>query len=258
MGSSPLAAADWTLVFYYFGVLGYVYVIGCMLVMPAGRGTYCDGEPASESAAHMLQKLRVLLHSRAMWAIVIANSAHNYGWFVALSWLPQYFADLGVPLSSVGLYAVMPYLAMFAFENTWAPFMDAQLAARRLSLLNVRRVSQLVAFAVPALVIALMLVVGVSTPWVASAMLSAALGTNMASHSGYWANMIDIAPADAGIVCGLSNTISTLPGAYGNSLTGFVLSTTNSWPAVFGVAIGHWTVGALVFLRWSSVDRVLN
>lgn len=70
--------------------------------------------------------------------------------------------------------------------------------------------------------------------------------------------MIDIAPGDAGIVCGVSNTISTLPGAYGNTLTGWVLATTKSWAWVFGVAIGHWTVGALIFLRWSSVEKVLN
>ena len=188
MGSSPLAAADWSAVFYFFGALGYVYVLGCVLFMPSGRGTYGDAESGSESAADMLTKLRVLLKSKSMWAIIIANSAHNYGWFVALSWLPQYFSDLGVTLSAVGFYAVMPYLSMFVFENTWSTFIESfGLNQGRLSLLNVRRVSQLVAFGVPSAVIMLMLVVNISsTPWVASVFLSVALGANMASHSGYW------------------------------------------------------------------------
>lgn len=188
MGSSPLAAADWPAVFYFFGALGYVYVLGCVAFMPSERGTYGDAECSSEPTAHMLGKLRVLLKSKSMWAIIIANSCHNYGWFVALSWLPQYFSDLGVTLSSVGFYAVMPYLSMFVFENSWSTFIESfGLNQGRLSLLNVRRVSQLVAFGVPAMVIALMLAVDISsTPWVASAFLSVALGTNMASHSGYW------------------------------------------------------------------------
>ena len=109
---------------------------------------------------------------------------------MTLSWLPQYFRDLGVELSNVGFYSVAPYLAMVLFENTWATLMDAQMNAGKLSLLNLRRLSQTVAFGCPAAVIAVMLGVGTSTPWVASAMLAAALASNMASHSGYWANMI--------------------------------------------------------------------
>lgn len=188
MGSSPLAAVDWAAVFYFFGALGYVYILACVLFMPSERGTYGDAGCGSEPAARMLGKLRVLLKSKSMWAIIIANSAHNYGWFVALSWLPQYFSDLGVTLSAVGVYAVMPYLSMFVFETAWSTFIESfGLNQGRLSLLAVRRVSQLVAFGVPATVIGLMLVVDVSsTPWLASAFLSVALGANMASHSGYW------------------------------------------------------------------------
>lgn len=188
MGASPLAAADWSAVFYFFGALGYVYILGCVLFMPSGRGTYGDPESSLEPPAHMLTKLRVLLKSKSMWAIIIANSAHNYGWFVALSWLPQYFSDLGVALSAVGFYAVMPYLSMFVFENTWSTFIESfGFNQGRLTLLNVRRVSQVVAFGVPASVITLMFAVDITaTPWVASAFLSLALGANMASHSGYW------------------------------------------------------------------------
>ena len=53
----------------------------------------------------------------------------------------------------------------------------------RKSLIDVRRVSQCVAFGCPALVVTAMLFAGVSTPWVASAVLSLALASNMASLS---------------------------------------------------------------------------
>ena len=49
-------------------------------------------------------------------------------------------------------------------------------------------------------------------PTLAVLLVSIALAANSASHSGYWANMIDLAPEHAGFVCGVSNTIATLPG----------------------------------------------
>ena len=82
----------------------------------------------------------------------------------------------------------------FSNEQLIAKVRKALQRAGKLSLLNLRRLSQTVAFGCPAAVIAVMLGVGTSTPWVASAMLAAALASNMASHSGYWANMIVRSP----------------------------------------------------------------
>ena len=40
------------------------------------------------------------------------------------------------------------------------------------------------------------------------------LGLNSASHSGYWANLIDLGhPHHAGFLCGVSNTFATIPGS---------------------------------------------
>ena len=85
-------------------------------------------------------------------------------------------------------------------------------------------------------------------------------------------------PSSAGIVCGFANTIATLPGAYGNSLTGCtpqclasallqppsqrdvcagVLASFQSWPAVFAVAILHWAVGGAIYWRWASAEKVI-
>lgn len=41
-----------------------------------------------------------------VWGIFIAHFAHNYGYYVLLSWMPQYFISLGVSLASVGAFAV--------------------------------------------------------------------------------------------------------------------------------------------------------
>ena len=136
----------------------------------------------------------------------------------------------------------------------------------------------MVAFASPSICIGILLALPVEavTPPIAAGLFSAALGMNMASHSGYWANIIDLSPKRAGFVLGVSNTIGNIPGAensfsfaftlkiehlprqardkhskqdenrafsagiYGNLLTGWVLSSSGSWVMVFGIAIVHW------------------
>ena len=120
---------------------------------------------------------------------------------------------LAVELKDVGIFAVMPYLAGVVFDNVWAVLIDHLIASGTLSTLGARKFSQVVAFAAPSLCIGVLLGLGERvTPALASALFSAALGMNMASHSGYWANLIDIAPTKAGFALGVSNTIGNIPG----------------------------------------------
>ena len=47
-----------------------------------------------------------------------------------------------------------------------------------------------------------------------------------------------------------------LAGIYGNILTGFVLASSGSWFAVFGIAIAHWVVGLGIYTAWASAEEV--
>ena len=75
------------------------------------------------------------------------------------------------------------------------------------------QLSQAVAFLIPSCFLLLLVNIAAPSPNLAMVLISMALAANSASHSGYWANIIDLAPAHAGFVCGVSNTIATLPGA---------------------------------------------
>ena len=46
------------------------------------------------------------------------------------------------------------------------------------------------------------------------------------SMSGYLSNLIDLAPRHAGALMGISNTVATLPGVFGNLLAGVLLEQT--------------------------------
>lgn len=58
-----------------------------------------------------------LLTSGAVWAIVIGHFCFNFGWYVLLSWLPNFFLNLGVEFDHVGYYTMLPYAAMLIGSN---------------------------------------------------------------------------------------------------------------------------------------------
>lgn len=215
--------------------------------------THTPPLPANPS---FFRLLRFYARAPAFWAIVVSHIAQNYGWYVFLMWTPQFFSDLGVNLSDIGLFAVFPYLAMFFSDIAWAQHADNKVARGQWTRTYMRKCTQKIAFITPCVVIAILLATGMRSPMLCSLLLTIGLGVNVISHSGYWANLIDLAPNYAGFACGLANSFGTLPGIYGNTMTGFVLRETCSWTAVFGVAMAHWVIGLGVYLRHASSTQL--
>merc|ERR1712086_504954 len=85
---------------------------------------------------------------------------------------------------------------------------------------------------------------------VAVALMTGAVGFGAFSHAGYWANIVDIGPNHAGTLCGISNTIATLPGVLANVSVGYILDTTGDWSIVFLLAAGMYCFGLIVFARY--------
>ena len=58
-----------------------MYIAGVVFFSPNVRGPYAEAGANDEqgAGAELCAKLRVLLRSPPIWAIVAANSAHNYG-----------------------------------------------------------------------------------------------------------------------------------------------------------------------------------
>jgi len=197
-----------------------------------------------------------LLRKRAVYGILVAHCVHNYGSYVLLSWLPKFFLHLGVALEEVGTFAVFPYICIFLIDNLWGAAMDTAITQGKITRLAARKLSQSVAFMGPAVSLTILIVAQVRSPMTANLLISLALGINSVSHSGYWANLIDLSPQHAGVLCGLSNTIATLPGVFGNLITGLVLSITGSWTAVFAFFVLLYIVGLHVYLRDASVEPI--
>ena len=73
-----------------------------------------------------------------------------------------------------------------------------------------------------------------------------------------WANILDIAPRYAACVVGVSNTIASLPGVFGNLIAGLLLQYTGSWQLVFAVSVGVQAAGCAVYCVWARGDVVVK
>ena len=79
------------------------------------------------------------------------------------------------------------------------------------------------------------------------------------SHSAFWVNHLDIAPNYGGVLLGITNTFASIPGFVGNSVTGWLLQTTNNnWSAVFMCIAGINVFGAVVFLIFAKGEKIIE
>ncbi|EQC30330.1 hypothetical protein SDRG_11907 [Saprolegnia diclina VS20] len=193
---------------------------------------------------------RAFFSSKALWAIYASHFAYNYGWYILLGWIPQYLRlQLHLDLASSGVAAAIPYLAGYAGILFWGWLSD-RLIAHGMRLVTVRKITN--GFGLVGSAVCLYVLRFASSTVSAVALLSLTLFLSRAAASGYWVNMLDVAPRHAGHVMGISNTIATLPGIFGNILTGEILQRSGNWDLVFLIAAVILTTGGLIFHCWAG------
>ena len=279
LSSSPLVSWSWEVVFYLFGSLSILYVFFLPRVVPArtkskGFSPLSNEEdgvelvPVRNSTHHGVAEsqhrdnninfrdvLESLTHEPFL-AVVICHVAHKYGYYVLLSWLPTYFNDeLKVDITHVGIAALLPYLFSAIADILFGQVADFLIERKGFTRTFTRKLAQMLAFLIPSICLLCLSIFKVSSVFAAVSLLCVALATNTFSHAGYWSNIVDIDPERAGFLCGVSNFFATLPGIYGNSLTGYILGGGGgAWGDVFLVTIIHWAIGGVVYTAFARAE----
>jgi ACS family sodium-dependent inorganic phosphate cotransporter len=185
---------------------------------------------------------------RSLIAIYFTHFTTNYLHYLLISWLPKFTTDaLHVDLgSSVGVL-ILPYLATFVCGNLSGVLSDLLVARCGLRVVHVRKLMQTVAVLGPAFFLSVIISAdqsgnsggagdaagtaggdaegALSVPTV-TMLLAGATGLTGFAHAGFWANVVDVSPACAGTVLGVSNTFGTFSGILANLITGWVLDST--------------------------------
>ena len=238
----------WAWPFYLFGAVGLVWYAAWHLLAR-------DGPPGpTATAAAPAEKRSVpwgrLLSLPAVWAIVVAHFASNWGLYILLAWLPSYFkSTFGVSLANAGLLSAAPWLVSFIMANVAGAWADRMLASGR-SPAFVRKLMQTIALGGSATF--LLLLTQASTPTTAVLLMCCATATSACAMSGFGPNCFDIAPKYADVIWGISNTFATLPGIVGVYVTGWLLDRTGSFVAPFLLTAAIAVFGAVFYLVFGS------
>jgi ACS family sodium-dependent inorganic phosphate cotransporter len=259
----------WESVFYLFAVLGLLWVLAWPLCNPEQqdkdlpkRMIAQPGQPTpSVRKAPVHVPWGKFLRSAPVWAVIIAHFCYNWGYYTLLAWLPSYFdMALGLNVGKSSFLTLIPYIAMTIMTPFVGPVADG-LVSRGWSVTTVRKMSQGIAFAGPALC---MCALAVLTPTTAGAgpttlivgIMSVAFALGAWARAGLYCNHQDLSPKYAAALLGLTNTAGALPGVLGVTTAGYLLDATGSWAmALFYPTAICQVFGLIMYTLLGSSER---
>ncbi|XP_060084519.1 uncharacterized transporter slc-17.2-like [Ylistrum balloti] len=197
------------------------------------------------------------LTSGPVIAIIIVNVMSDWGAYTLLANIPLYLKEvLKFDITTNGLYSALPYVVFWATINIGGWLADFMM--RKYFTVTITRKSiNTFGMIMPALMLIGLGYVDCSSPMLAIALLTLAVGLSGFQYSGWLVNHVDIAPLYAGILFGISNSIASVTGFVSQQVVAAIrkmegLDMRSQWQIVFFVACGMYVCGALIFILFGS------
>lgn len=260
---------SWQGAFYLYGLLGVVWFIFWARNAQSRPSSLPQWQVApipqsdvgsdpqlglsSSEAGYPTLTIGRMLRSRAIWAIAIAHVSINWSLYLILSWFPTFVSQtLGADLQTAGFLALAPTMVSLVMAPVAGRLFDG-LVSRGCSRRTVRRVMQTVAFmgitfAMLAVTLTDSLVVSVVVITVSNALTAFSIG-------GFATNHLDVAPNQAGLLMGVTNTLAAVSSSLSVFVSGWLLDVSGDWDAVFYLAALVSVSGALVYGVLADVER---
>eukprot|EP00095_Tigriopus_kingsejongensis_P003697 maker-scaffold1581_size34907-snap-gene-0.7 protein:Tk03697 transcript:maker-scaffold1581_size34907-snap-gene-0.7-mRNA-1 annotation:"vesicular glutamate transporter -like" len=258
---------NWESIFYVFGLIGLAWCLAWYLVVkdsPEEDRKISDQEleylrtaiGVTSQESMMSPPWKEMMTSRAVWAIIIAHFAENWGFYTLLTGLPMFMRDvLGYKMDAAGFLAAFPYLLMAVIVQGAGVLADYARTKGRLSTTQVRKLFTCGSYACQT--IFMTMTAFMMTRGLAITFLSCSLGCGGFAWAGFSINHLDIAPQYAAILMGISNTIGTIPGIISPVITGYIVKegTAQEWQYVFLIVAVVYMVGAVAYGFLASGER---
>uniref|UniRef100_A0A1B6M806 Putative inorganic phosphate cotransporter n=1 Tax=Graphocephala atropunctata TaxID=36148 RepID=A0A1B6M806_9HEMI len=258
----------WPSIFYSTGLCGVLWAVVWLFVganSPDSHPSISDNEReyinsalVNTSAENNKLKTpwRSVLSSVPLWALLVTHLGQNWGYWMLLTQLPNYFSHvLDFNIQNNGLMTALPYLIMCPLTLLFSWVAD-YIHAKHLLTLSVSRKmwNSLAHYGGAAALLALPLVNSVSG---AVILLTTAIALNAGIFSGYLTNHLDLAPNFAGLLMGITNGFANITSILAPTVTGLIVSDETSreqWLVAFYISAGAFFVGNTVFILFGSTD----
>ncbi|PVD32482.1 hypothetical protein C0Q70_07921 [Pomacea canaliculata] len=251
----------WPSVFYIFGGAGILWALGWLLFAhetPAHHPRITDSERyfiESTVGRHPYQlqtPWRAILTSPALYAIMGAHFANDWGCFALMTCLPKFMKEvLNFDINENGILSSLPYLVMWIVNFVAGPLADHLRKPNRLSTAVVRKLMVSVGLFGPAVALLVTTYLPGCQRTLTVSLLTLAMGFSGFTIAGHSVNHLDIAPAFAAVLFALTNTVGTISGLIGPALVGVLTEkheTRSQWNIFFIVSGSIYSIGGLIFV----------
>lgn len=244
----------WPMAFYVFGVAGLLWVIVWIAQVandPLNERRLGAQERAllaavrPHTAASAGAPLRGFLLRAPSVAIIAAHFATTWNLYLLLSWLPSYFRDVHkLSIAGAGLLSAAPWITSIVASNVVGAVTD-RLIRRGANRTAIRKWVQCTALLTTAGL--LLILPQARSAGAAVALLCVAAGALACFSAGFAAGILEVVPRSSAVLYGFSNTLATIPGIVGVTVTGWLIDLTGTYTAAFTLAAAIGAAGALLF-----------
>ncbi|XP_018804536.1 PREDICTED: putative inorganic phosphate cotransporter [Bactrocera latifrons] len=261
-----LDAYDWPVVFYFFGGIGLVWFVIFTFLCYSDPTTHPFIKPSEKEylTKHMGSigrnknlpptPWRAILTSLPMWALISAQIGHDWGFYIMVTDLPKYMADvMQFSIKANGLYSSLPYAMMWIFSLGSGFVGDWLISRKIMNITNVRKMMTGLAAFGPAIFMVAASYAGCDRIAVV-ALFTICMGLMGAFYAGMKLTPLDMSPNYAGTLMAITNGIGAITGVVSPSLVGLMTPNASllEWRLVFWVAFGVLVITAIVYVIWAS------
>uniref|UniRef100_A0A6P4FJU2 Sialin isoform X2 n=1 Tax=Drosophila rhopaloa TaxID=1041015 RepID=A0A6P4FJU2_DRORH len=259
-----LDSMDWPWVFYVFAIIAIVWFIIFTLICfsapyshpfikPSEREFLMAEIPPKDTNRPKTPWLAIFTNV-PMWALISAQIGHDWGFYIMVSYLPKYMADvLRFSIKANGLYSSLPYVTMWIMSLASGCVADQMIKRNCMSTTNTRKIMTGLAAFGPAI-----FMVGASYAGCNRGLVVALFTISMGLMGTYYAGMkltpLDLSPNYAGTLMAITNGIGAITGVISPYLVGVMTPNASmlEWRMVFWVAFAVLFITAIVYCIWAS------
>ncbi|KAH8328115.1 hypothetical protein KR067_004136 [Drosophila pandora] len=254
---------DWPWVFYIFGAVAVLWFLLFTLlcfsyphshpfIKPKEREFLMNEIPQPKEKPPVPWK--AILTNVPMWSLIICQIGHDWGFFVMVTDLPKYMANvMRFSIKSNGFYSSLPYVVMWIVALSSGFAADAIIKNGCMSTTNIRKILTGIAAFGPGIFIVAASYAGCNRPLVVG-LFTIAMGTMGSYYAGMKLTPLDMSPNYAGTLMAMTNGIAAICGFVAPYVVGVMTPNANmtEWRVVFWLSCGILFATVIVYLIWAS------
>ncbi|XP_033727746.1 sialin-like [Pecten maximus] len=258
----------WPSVFYIFGGAAVVWFVFWQFLVfetpsdhtriSAAERLYIESTASVKKAKNYPTPWKAILSSSAMWAIILTNLLQGWGNYITYTTLPTYMNKIQkFDIKQDGLLMSLPTLMTLLTSVIGSHFADFLRSRRYLSTTVVRKMFSTLGLVAASLCLPFISLAGCEHVYVVALIV---IGNGMLGflQVGLTVNLFDIGYNYSGILMGLANFSSNIPGVIAPYFVGLMTNnneTMDRWQTIFYVSMGAYIAATIIFLLFAKGEE---